>query len=65
MSLNTGQPTILYSKEVSDKRGDNHDSKTQEVHKISSHSGNFVVHIPVSREILSNAKYKEGDEFTQ
>ena len=39
--------------------------KHEDVQQISSRSGNFVIHIPVSRELTGNANYKEGDEFTQ
>ena len=55
-------PTILYSKEMDQTANM---VKPEEVHQISSRSGNFVIHIPVSRDLTNSANYKEGDEFTQ
>jgi hypothetical protein len=31
---------------------------------VATASGNFVIRLPVSEEILSKAKYRKGEEFT-
>jgi hypothetical protein len=33
-------------------------------HTVKANSGNFVINLPVSEQILTNANYKIGEEFT-